>query len=116
MDSTLLDFTKRLVPISDFSQGKSGKIFSDVAQNNNKYVVLKNNQPTAILMSIKEYSELQEKARGFEKLFDLAENLDLLNIAANRDNADTVSFESFINEQGISMNELKELAESVEFE
>lgn len=41
-----MDFTERLVPISDFSQGKAGKIFSDVAENNNEYIVLKNNQPS----------------------------------------------------------------------
>lgn len=31
MNPTLLDLTERLVPISDFSQGKAGKIFNDVA-------------------------------------------------------------------------------------
>ena len=34
MNAALLDLTKRLVPISDFSQGKAGKIFSDVYENN----------------------------------------------------------------------------------
>lgn len=28
---------ERLVPISDFSQGKAGKIFNDVAENDNEY-------------------------------------------------------------------------------
>ena len=43
MSMTLLDLTEKLVPISDFSQGKAGKIFNDVIENNNEYIVLKNN-------------------------------------------------------------------------
>ena len=52
---TLTEFTEKLVPISDFSKGKAGKIFTDVEENNNEYIVLRNNQPTAVLISIKEY-------------------------------------------------------------
>ena len=33
----LTDFTEKLVSISEFSQGKAGKIFSDVAKNNADY-------------------------------------------------------------------------------
>lgn len=39
MSATILDLTERLVPISDFSQGKAGKIFNDVAKNNNEYIM-----------------------------------------------------------------------------
>ena len=55
MNEALLELTERLVPISDFSQGKAGKIFNDVAKNNKGYIVLKNNQPTAVVISIQEY-------------------------------------------------------------
>lgn len=41
LGATLLDLPERLVPISDFSQGKAGKIFNDVAENNNEYIVKK---------------------------------------------------------------------------
>ena len=41
MSMSLVEFTEKLVPISDFSQGKAGKIFSDVAENNSEYIVLK---------------------------------------------------------------------------
>lgn len=40
----------------------------------------------------------------------------LKKIAESRINDNTTSFKSFINEQGFSMEELEELAESVEFE
>ena len=44
MSMALLDFTERLVPISDFSQWKAGKIFNDVAENNNEYIVKLDNK------------------------------------------------------------------------
>lgn len=116
MNATLLELTERLVPISDFSQGKAGKIFNDVAENNNEYIVLKNNQPTAVLLSVKEYRDTQEKVAKLEALLEKIENIRLLKLAESRMNDNTSSFESFVNEQGFSMEELEELSESVEFE
>ena len=116
MSMALVEFAEKLVPISDFSQGKAGKIFSDVSENNNEYIVLKNNQPTAVVMSIKEYVETQKKISKLEKLFEQLENIKLLQLAESRDNDKTTSLEEFIAEEGFYMNELEELAESVEFE
>lgn len=116
MSITLLDLTERLVPISDFSQGKAGKIFNDVAENNNEYIILKNNQPTAVLLSVKEYREIQEKSARLEALLEKVENIRLLKLAEERADSNMSSFESFVNEQGFSMEELEEVSESVEFE
>lgn len=113
---TLMDLTERLVPISDFSQGKAGKIFNDVAENGNEYIVLKNNQPTAVLVSIKEYRDIQEKVARFEMLLERIENIRLMKLAEKRNNDHTSSFEAFVEEQGFSMEELEELSESVELE
>ena len=116
MKTTLLELTERLVPISDFSQGKAGKIFSDVAENDHEYIVLKNNQPTAVLLSVKEYRNTQKKLARLEELLEKIENIRLLKLAENRANDNTSSFESFVQEQGFSMEELEEVSESVEFE
>ena len=116
MNAALLDLTKRLVPISDFSQGKAGKIFNDVAENNNEYIVLKNNQPIAVLLSVKDYRETQEKLIRLEILLEKIENIRLLKLAESRANDSSTDFEEFIDEEGFSMSELEELAESVEFE
>lgn len=116
MKTTLLELTERLVPISDFSQGKAGKIFSDVAENDHEYIVLKNNQPTAVLLSVKEYRNTQKKLARLESLLEKIENIKLLKLAENRANDNTSSFESFVQEQGFSMEELEEVSESVEFE
>lgn len=116
MNASLIDFTKKLVPISDFSQGKAGKIFTDVAENNNEYIILKNNQPTAVLISLQEYEDTQKKVSKLERLLEGLENIRLLKIAESRVNDKGSSFEKFVEEEGISMEELEELAESVELE
>jgi prevent-host-death family protein len=116
MSMALVDFTEKLIPVSDFSQGKAGKIFNDVAENDTEYIVLKNNQPTAVVLSLKAYRETQEKIEKSERLLEKIENIRLLNIAEKRAGAHTTSFESFVEEEGFSMEELKKLAESVEFE
>ncbi len=120
MSVTLLDLTERMVPISDFSQGKAGKIFNDVAENDNEYIILKNNQPTAVLLSVKEYREIQEKSAKLEELLGKIENIKLLKLAESRSSEQTdehtTSFETFVQEQGYSMEELEDISESVEFE
>ena len=112
----IIDFTEQLIPISDFSQGKAGKIFSDVAENNKQYIVLKNNQPTAVVISIEEYKEIQKKIDRLEKFLEAVENMRLLKLAESRVNSETISFEELVAQEGFSMEEIDELVESVEFE
>lgn len=116
MEVTLLNLTERLVPISDFSQGRAGKIFNDVAENNHEYIVLKNNQPTAAVLSIKEYREMLEKVSKLDRLLEKIENIQLLRLAESRAGDKTTSFETLVKEEGLSMEELEVLSESVEFE
>ena len=67
MDNEILNFTERLIPISDFSKGKTSRIFDDVKNNNTEYIVLKNNQPTAMVISLDSYRELVAKASKKQK-------------------------------------------------
>lgn len=116
MSSSLVNLTERLVPISDFSQGKAGKIFSDVCENNNEYIILKNNQPTAVLVSINEYKELKSKISKMERFLEDIENMRLLKMAQSRNNSKTSSLEDLIAEEGFSVEEIKNLTESIDFE
>lgn len=116
MGTSLIDLTERLVPISDFSQGKTGKIVSDVCENDHEYIILKNNQPTAVLISVKEYKETQKKLQQLEKFLEKIEDMRLLKRAEERENSNTSSFAEFVAEQGYSMEDIDKLAESVEIE
>ena len=116
MSLALAQFTEKLVPISDFSQGKAGKIFKDVADNDSEYIVLKNNQPMAVVVSMRSYKDMQERLARMEAYLDMFEDLRLLKMAESRVNSETIPFEDVIKEEGFDIKELEELAEKVEFE
>lgn len=116
----LLNFTQHLVPISDFSRGKTAQLFDDVKNNNTEYVVLKNNQPTAMVISLDMYKELVEKAFKMEQLLERIEEERLL-AAANKvmENADFSAFEDFddvCRECGFNPEDIEADCESAEIE
>lgn len=116
MSIEFAEFTEKLVSISDFSQGKAGKIFADVAENNREYIVLKNNQPTAVVISVEEYKDTQRKIARLEKFLDMIENMRLLKIAESRVPYGATPLEDLISEEGFDLEELEELAKTVELE
>ena len=77
---------------------------------------MKNNLPTAVLISVKEYQDTQKKLTRLEKFMEAIENMRLLKLAQSRSLDDATSFESFITEEGFSIEELEQLAESIEIE
>lgn len=93
------DFLQSLVPISQFNKGQAAKIF-DRLHSEKELIVLKNNQPSAVILSLEEYTRLTE----------IEENYFLL-LEANRrieENGDkkTVSLDSVMDHLGISKEEL----------
>lgn len=102
------DLLQRLVPISQFNKGQAAKIF-DRLHSERELIVLKNNQPSAIILSPEEYT----------RLIEIEENYFLLLEANNRieDNGNnkTISFDSVMNNLGISEDELLE-TEDVDIE
>lgn len=120
VNENLLKFTEHLVSISEFSKGKTSKIFDDVKNNNTEYIVLKNNQPTAIVVSMESYRELVKKAAKMEALLEKIEEARLLKLAESRmesfDPETAVDFEDFVKEQGFDMDEIVAGADSVEIE
>ena len=120
INENLLKFTERLVSISEFSKGKTSKIFDDIKNNNTGYIVLKNNQPTAIVVSVRAYSELVKKAAKMEALLEKIEEARLIKLAESRvkdfDHETAINFEDFVKEQGFDMGEIIAGADSVEIE
>lgn len=66
-----------MIPITLFNRGQAGKIFSEV-KNGSLKVVIKNNEPEAIILSPKEYKSLQDRI----------EDLELINMSLERKNSD----------------------------
>jgi PHD/YefM family antitoxin component YafN of YafNO toxin-antitoxin module len=98
----------RTVPISQFNRGLAGQIFSDVKKTGPK-VVMKNNEPEAVILPPNQYVELM----------DILNDYELLSIAVERmehfDPSTLISEEEMDRELGITQEEFDSVGE-VEFE
>ncbi len=103
-----LQMLDNIVPISDFSHGKSSAAFSKVG-NDNPVIVLKHNAPAFVIVTPEEYRSAKEAE----------EDLDLLMLAiertANTSLGDCLTFDKFLDEIGVTKEELDAMDE-VEFE
>mgnify|MGYP001655952212 FL=1 len=102
------DILQSLVPISQFNKGQAAKIF-DRLHSENELIVLKNNQPSAIILSPEEYTRLTEIEEDYYLLLEANRRLE-----ADGNNK-TVSLDTVMNELGISEDELFD-AEDVDIE
>lgn len=51
----------RMISVSDLGRGKASKVIQEVESHKGQYIVVKNNKPMAIILSVEEYNELLEK-------------------------------------------------------
>ena len=102
------DFLQSLVPISQFNKGQAAKIF-DRLHSEKELIVLKNNQPSAVILSLEEYTRLTEIEEDYFLLLEANRRIE--------ENGDkkTVSLDSVMDHLGISKEELLE-AEDVHIE
>ncbi|MBN2851125.1 MAG: type II toxin-antitoxin system Phd/YefM family antitoxin [Clostridia bacterium] len=100
----------KFISVSDLGRGQASKVIQSVDDHKNQFIVIKNNKPAAIIMSIEEYKELMEAK----------ENLELLLIAAKRTsglkNDEMIEFDEVLNELGVSKEELEKNKDSVEID
>jgi len=97
---------KSLVPITQFNKGQAAKIF-DRVKSERRLVVLKNNAPSAVIMSPEEY----------ERLAEIEENYYLLSLAERRlkDGGIPVGVSEVMRRLGISPDSVQS-AEELEIE
>lgn len=91
-----------LVPISQFNKGQAAKIF-DRLHSEKELIVLKNNQPSAIILSPEEYMRLTEIEEDYFLLLEANKRLD------ENGNNKTVSFDSVMSNLEISEEELSDM-------
>ncbi|MCM1039647.1 MAG: type II toxin-antitoxin system Phd/YefM family antitoxin [Ruminococcus sp.] len=96
------DILQSLVPISQFNKGQAAKIF-DRLHSEKELIVLKNNQPSAIILSPEEYTRLTEIEEDYFLLLEANKRME--------DNGDhkTISFDSVMSDLGISEDELSDM-------
>jgi PHD/YefM family antitoxin component YafN of YafNO toxin-antitoxin module len=95
-----LNFLDYLISISDFSKGKTAKVFQNVIDNGAEYIVLKNNQPKAILLSIDTYKQMQEDASRYKTIISALEQY------KKGDEEPLHTFESINKDLGVTIKEL----------
>lgn len=116
MDNNMANLIDRLISISDFSKGKTSHIFDDIKKNNAEYIILKNNQPTAVLISVEDYKRIKRLEEIFEKI-DTQMLLQQATEVQNRlDESKMLTMEDVMKKYNISEQELEKVIESVEIE
>ena len=95
------DLLQSLVPISQFNKGQAAKIF-DRLRSERELIVLKNNQPSAIILSPEEYTRLTEIEEDYFLLLEANKRME------DNENKKTISFDSMMSHLGISEEELSE--------
>ena len=93
------DLLQSLVPISQFNKGQAAKIF-DRLRSERELIVLKNNQPSAIILSPEEYTRLTEIEEDYFLLLEAIKRME------DNGNNKTFSFDSVMSNLGISEDEL----------
>ena len=88
-----------LVPISQFNKGQAAKIF-DRLHSERELIVLKNNQPSAVILSPEEYTRLTEIEEDYFLLLEANKRLE-----ENGDDK-TIAFDSVIKNLGINEDDL----------
>ena len=63
--SSLSNLLKSVVPISRFNKGEANKIFDEVKRDGIK-VVMKNNDPICVLISIDKFLDMEEKMENYQ--------------------------------------------------
>jgi len=68
------NFLTRLVPITQFNRGQASRIF-DRLRSEPELIVLKNNQPSAVILSPEEYTRLAEIEENYRLLLEASKRL-----------------------------------------
>ena len=92
------DILDSLVPITQFNRGQASRIF-DRLHTESQLIVLKNNQPAAIILSPSEFQRLSEIEEDYTLLLEATRRL-------KEDSSSTTSREEVMSELGISEADL----------
>ena len=100
------DVLDSLIPITQFNRGQASRIF-DRLHTENQLIVLKNNQPAAIILSPSEFQRLREIEEDYSLLLEATRRL-------KEDSSSTYSRKDLMSE--LNINEADLAAGDVEME
>lgn len=109
-----------MVSVTELSRGKASKVVQEVAEEGKEYIIVKNNEPQAVLISIKEYTQLMNDHEKANQLQEELENLELTILAEERirniNKEDILDEKEVLKELGISAQDVQALIDTVEIE
>lgn len=95
-----------LIPITQFNKGQASRIF-DRLRTEKQLVVLKNNAPSAVILSPEEYARLSEIEEDYALLLEATGRL------TESANEATLSFDTVMSNLGISEKDLNDAEDTV---
>lgn len=106
----LRDALDHIISVSELGRGQASKVIQVVKSRKEQFIVVKNNKPEAIIMSIEEYNELMESKEELELLLLATERVKNTNISGYKD------FDQLLEEEGITHEQLDTIIDDVEIE
>ena len=97
------DVLDSLVPITQFNRGQASRIF-DRLRDERQIIVLKNNQPAAIILSPEEYARFASLEEDYALLLEATERL-------GRNSGKSSSLEEVMKELGITDADLDKIGD-----
>jgi prevent-host-death family protein len=102
----LVDILNKCISVSELSRGMASKIIQNVSKNKEQYIIMKNNKPEAVILSLEDYTEL----------LDAKEELELLKMANERVSKETFGHEETLKRYNISEEKIDNLIEKIKIE
>lgn len=118
MVDNIRNMIKKFVSISDLSRGKASQVVQNVVKNEDQCIIVKNNKPEAVILSLNEYLTLIDIK---EKMNELEEDIELIQMVRKRIENTTkinnaMSHEDILKRYDITEEEINELMNIVEIE
>lgn len=106
----LRDALDHMISVSELGRGQASKVIQLVKSKKEQFIVVKNNKPEAIIMSIEEYNDLMESKEELELLLLATERVNKSDASEHKD------FDQLLEEEGITHDELDYIDIDVDLE
>ncbi len=88
-----------IISATDLARNVSGTLNSIIKKTKEKIAISKNNRLEAVIIDIEEYERLKEA-------YELMEHAEIAKIVEERKDSETIDFETLLEKEGISYDEL----------
>jgi len=106
----LSEAIEKIISVSELGRGKASKIINNIELNNDSYIIVKNNKPKAVIMSVDEYKEMIEAQEKLELLLLSAKRLQTTH------QSDCVDYDDILKEFNVTNEEIDKIKDTIELE